>query len=619
LLVFVKCDKIKKSVKIIKKKKMSKIFTKHNFDLKKRFPFLDWIPELKNPKILKADIIAGITVAIILVPQSMAYAQLVGVPAYLWLYTAFLPVMIGALFSSSRQLSTWPVTIISLITATTLAPFFTNWNIWTPEYIMYAALLAIMIGIMQVIMWILKMWNIFNFLSHSVILGFLNAAAIIIWVTQLKYVLWIDLPSTEHFYQTIPVLFNAAIQSTHILTLIFGVTAFLVLVLFKIFKPKFPSYLLVSVVWILVAYFIWFENLWWKVVWEINAWFVSFYNPFTTEYFTWDIFQKLIPWAIVIWFLGFTEAISIAKAIWIETKKTVSTNQMLLSEWFANISAWFSKWFPVSGTFSRSAVNLRAGAQTPFASIVTGLIIWAVILFFTPYLYHLPIAILWAIIIYAVLSLVKIKPVIHSWKLNKTDTIVSIITFLATIYFAPHLEYWIFIWVFLSLIFHIQKSMKPRFSKLWLHPDWSYRSLVLHNLVDSEKVSIYKFYWKLYFVNIWYFEEVLMKDIEETEDLRVIILDFSMIPNLDSWALEVLKSMVSSLKSIWIDVHFAWLNSIVEKQFINSWITKVITEKNIHSKIYFAVKHLRESRKDLDLDVFWWEKDNKDIFIKKYK
>ena len=589
---------------------MNKIFNKYNFDFKKRFPFLDWIAELKNPKVLKADIIAWITVAIILVPQSMAYAQLVGVPAYLGLYTAFLPVMIGALFSSSRQLSTWPVTIISLITATTLAPFFTNGNLWTPEYIMYVALLAIMIGLMQVIMWVLKLWNIFNFLSHSVILWFLNAAAIIIWVTQIKYVLWINFNRTEHFYQSIPILFNTAINSTHIPTLIFGWTAFIVLLLAKIFKPKFPSYLLVSLVWILVSYFIWFEKMWWAVVWEINAGFVSFYNPFTTDYFTWEIFQKLIPWAIIVWFLGFTEAISIAKAIWIETKKTVSTNQMLLSEWLANISAWFSKWFPVSGTFSRSAVNLRAGAKTPFASIVTWLIIWAVILFFTKYLYHLPIAILWAIIIYAVLSLVKIKPVVHSWKLNKTDTIVSLITFVATLYFAPHLEYWIFIWVFLSLIFHIQKSMKPRFSKLWLHSDWSYRSLKIHNLEDSKDVSIYRFYWKLYFVNIWYFEEILMKDVENTPELKVIILDFWMIPNLDSWALEVLHSLVESLKETWIEVHFTTLNSVVEKQFFNSWIEKVITKNNIHSKIYFAIKYLKGQENNLDLDVFWNDKKN---------
>ena len=241
--------------------------------------------------------------------------------------------------------------------------------------------------------------------------------------------------------------------------------------------------------------------------------------------------------------------------------------------------------------------------------------IWIVILFLTPYLYHLPIAILWAIILYAVLSLVKIKPVIHSWKINKTDTIVSIITFIATIYFAPHLEYWIFIWVFLSLIFHIQKSMKPRFSKLWLHPDGSYRSLKIHNLKDSEKVSIYRFYGKLYFVNIWYFEEILMKDIEESKDLKVIILDFSMIPNLDSWALEVLKSLVESLKETWIEVVFTTLNSIVQKQFSEIWLTKILTEKNIFSKIYFAIKSLRETRKDLDLDVFWKDKNKEEIFV----
>ncbi|MDQ7008771.1 MAG: SulP family inorganic anion transporter [Candidatus Gracilibacteria bacterium] len=579
-------------------------------NLKQYLPFLEWIPELKNPKVLKADIIAGITVAIILVPQSMAYAQLVGVPAYLGLYTAFLPVMIGAIFSSSRQLSTGPVTIISLITATTLAPFFTNGNLGTPEYIMYVALLAIMIGIMQVIMGFLKLGNIFNFLSHSVILGFLNAAAIIIGFTQVKYILGVDLESTEHFYESIPILFNTAMASTHFPTLIFGGTAFLALVLFKIFKPKFPSYLIVTTIGIIISYFIGFEDKYLgAVVGEINAGFVSFYNPFSTDYFTWEVFQKLIPGALIIGFLGFTEAISIAKAIGIETKKTVSTNQMLLSEGFANISAGYSQGFPVSGTFSRSAVNLRAGAVTPFASIVTGLIIGAVILFFTKYLYHLPIALLGAIILYAVISLIKVKPIIHSWKLNKTDTIVSIITFFATIYFAPHLETGIFIGVFLSLIFHIQKSMKPRFAKLGLHSDGSYRSLKIHNLADSKKISIYRFYGKLYFVNIWYFEEVLMKNVEESKDLKVIILDFAMIPRLDSGALEVLHSLVESLKNAGIEVHFTTLNSVVEKQFKNAGIIKVITQKNIHSKIYFAIKKLKNKRKDLDLDMFWKDRD----------
>ena len=563
---------------------------------KSYLPFLEWIPELRNPNVLRADILAWITVAVVLIPQAMAYASLAWLPPYIGLYTAFLPVIIGGIFSSSRQLSTWPVTVISLMTATALAPF----ALWLEEYIMYAAILAIMMWVMQLTLWILKLWSIFNFLSHSVIVGFINAAAILIGFSQLKWIFWVNIESGLPLYETIPLLIQEIINSTNIYIFLFWISAILTLHILQKYFPKLPKFLILVLVSIIISYLIWFENLGWDVVGYIPEWLPSFYVPTISI----DILKQLLPAALIVWFLWFTEAISIAKSIGLETKKNVSTNQMLISEWLANLASGFSKWYPVSGTFARSAINLKAWAITPFASIVTWAIIWAVLLFFTEYLYHLPNAVLSAMIIMAVVSLIHINPIIKSWKIQKTDAIISVITFIVTLAFAPHLEVWIFTWVFLSLIFHLQKSMKPRFSVLWRAPDWLYRDAKVHSLPLSSNVSAFRFYWKLYFVNIWYFEGKLMKYIESHQSLKVIIIDFSMIPYIDSSAMEVLENLVISMKKHSLTIHFVWLRDRFITQIKNTWYIKEFGEKNIFPDVKSSIKYLRKNHSDLDLEVF---------------
>ncbi len=563
---------------------------------KSYLPFLEWMGELKNPKVLRADILAWITVAVVLIPQAMAYASLAWLPAYIGLYTAFLPVIIGGIFSSSRQLSTWPVTVISLMTATALAPF----ALWLEEYIMYAAILAIMMWVMQLTLWILKLGSIFNFLSHSVIVGFINAAAILIGFSQLKGIFGVEIESWLPIYETIPQLTQAIISSTNIYIFLFWISAILVLHILQKYFPKLPKFLILVLVSIIISYLIWFENLGWEVVGFIPEWLPSLYVPTISI----DILKQLLPAALIVWFLWFTEAISIAKSIGLETKKTVSTDQMLISEWLANLASGFSKWYPVSGTFARSAINLKAWAITPFASIVTGLIIWAVLLFFTEYLYHLPNAVLSAMIIMAVVSLIHIEPIIKSWKIQKTDAIISVTTFIVTLAFAPHLEIWIFTWVFLSLIFHLQKSMKPRFSILWRAPDWHFRDATVHNLALSKNVSAFRFYWKLYFVNIWYFEWKLMKYIENNKSLKVIIIDFSMIPYIDSSAMEVLENLVISMKKYSLTIHFVWLRDKFIKQIENTGYIAEFWENNIFPDVKSSIKYLRKNHSELDLEVF---------------
>ena len=561
--------------------------------LKKFFPFLEWIPELKDKQVLKADTIAWITVAIILIPQAIAYASLVWVPPHIWLYTAFLPVIIWGLFSSSRQLSTWPVTVISLMTAATLAPF----ALWMSDFIMYASILAIMIWLMQMTLWLFRLWSIFNFLSHSVIVWFINAAAIITWLSQLKKIFWVSVNGWTNFFQSTYELIWNVISDTHIYTFAFWGLWILSLVLLKKYLPKLPRFLLVVVISIIVSYFVWFEELGWNIVWAIPTGLPSLYIP----QFSIDILITLFPIAIVVWFLWFTEAISIAKAIWLETKKQVPSNQMLFSQWLANIVSWFSKWFPTSWTFSRSAVNLKTWAKTQFSSVVTWLIIWIALLFFTKYLYHLPEAILAGIIIVAVAWLVQIEPIIKAWKIQKHDAVISIITFVVTIIFSPNLEMWIFVWIFLSLVFHLYQSMKPRFSELSMSKDWAYRDAVLHSLETSKKVWIYKFYWKLFFVNIRYFEWKLMKYVDENPEMKVIVIDFDMIPYIDSSAMEVLENIIMSMEKFDIEVYFTGIHANLWKQFESTWYLTEFWKHNIFPKIPNLIWFLKDNRRDLDM------------------
>ena len=275
--------------------------------LRRFVPFLDWISELKNPEILKADIIAGTTVALVLIPQSMAYAQLAGLPPQMGLYAAFLVPIIAALFGSSRQLQNGPVAIISLMTAAALIPL----NLSAEQYIIFAAMLAILAGIIQLLLGLLRLGVLVDFLSHPVVIGFTNAAAVVISSLQLGKILGIDVESGAHLYETLWNLMLAIPEKTHFPTLLMGVFSLLLLVGFKKFTPKLPGILLTVAISIVGSWLIGFDDMGGKIVGHIESGLPAFSFPLIPfEY----IPSLLLP-ALMIALLSFVEAFSIAKAI----------------------------------------------------------------------------------------------------------------------------------------------------------------------------------------------------------------------------------------------------------------------------------------------------------------
>ncbi|MGB5680071.1 MAG: sulfate permease, partial [Gammaproteobacteria bacterium] len=513
-------------------------------------PFLSWIGKCKDSSVLTADIVAGITVALVLVPQSMAYAQLAGLPPYYGLYASFLPGIVAALFGSSRQLATGPVAVVSLMTAAALEPL-----ALTPDmYVAYAIALALMVGIFQLMLGVLRLGVLVDFLSHPVVIGFTNAAAIIIATSQLSKIFGVVVEKGEHHYDTIWRVVVAAATETHILTLGMGLLAIAIMALMKKFTPRLPNVLTAVVVTTVLSYVIGYEGQGGKVVATVPA---GVTMPGVPSGLSWDILVQLITTAVIISIIGFMEAISIAKAMAARTRQRLDPNQELIGQGFGNIVSGLFQGYAVSGSFSRSAVNINAGAITGFSAVVTGLAVGATLLFLTPLLYHLPQATLAAVIMMAVINLVKIEPIIYAWRVQPHDGIVAIVTFVLTLIVAPHLETGIVTGVLLSLGLFLFRTMRPRISVLSRDPDGTLRDAEVRKLATCDNISVIRFDGPLFFANTGYFNDTVLDRVAHKPELKFVIIDAEGINEIDATGEEMLHELDKRLKSVGIELLIA--------------------------------------------------------------
>jgi sulfate permease, SulP family len=572
--------------------------------LYRALPFLSWLKELKNPKVLKADIIAWVTVAFVVVPQSMAYAQLAGLPVQVWLYTAFLPVIIAGLFGSSRQMSTGPVTIVSLMTAATLWPL----AISSPEwYAAYASLLAFFIGLFYLLLWNLRLGTIVEFLSHPVILGFTNAVALITIIKQLPKIFGISLEKGMSYSETVQNLFITVFAGWYNnVTVLFWFGSIFGLIILKVLLPKLPRVLIVLVAAIILSYFFWQGDYGLKIVWEIPKGLPSFDVMFFNQELekglkNFEIMRSLFFSALIIGLLGFTESISVAKFVWATTRQRVAPNRELFGQWMANLASSFFGWYWVAWSFSKTAVNLKAWAVTWFASVVTGWVVWIVLLFFTWFLESLPMATLAAIIIVSVSSLIKFGPIIHAWKFQKQDGIVGLATFITTLFW-PNLEVWILTWVLLSLLFFIYRTMKLRVVEVAKYKDWVLRDVELFGLKSSKDISIIRIEWNLYFANSWATQSKILELISEKKKLKYVILDLAFLTDMDSSWLYSFENLIFSLDKIGVKVYIVGLKPHIIEKLDKVKFIKDFKKKNIFTKIKRALEKI-EKREDWKVDI----------------
>jgi len=583
----------------------------------KLFPFLLWIKDLSKPKTIKADIIAGVTVGFVIVPQSMAYAQLAGLGPQYGLYASFLPVLIGAIMGSSRQLSTGPVAVVSLLTAAALGEIVTD----PSSYAVYAALLALIVGLFQFSLGILRLGFVINFLSHPVVTGFTNAAAIIIGASQLpkvfgirvinsndtEWVSWCQplsfiermenvdsnglhtICNADQSYETIARLLEAALFYTHLPTLAMALMGVLGIVVLQRFFPRMPAILTVAVVSTAASFLIDYEAMGGAIVNSID---IDGLFSFKIPSFDFNAMGTLFIYAITISLIGFMEAISVAKSMAATTKQRLDVNQELIGQGLSNITSSFFQGYAVSGSFSRSAVNLTAGAVTGFSSVVTAIIVGLTILWLTPLLYHLPQATLAAIILMSVVNLVHFSPLRHAWKVEKHDGWVGLLTFIMTLIFAPHLENGIAFGIIMSLGLFLYRTMEPNFTELSVQKG----SIIASRFIDdtaevSNAVKIAKWSGSLYFANAAYFETKLLELISKNEELKYIIVDVASIVQVDASGEQVLRNLVESCSDSGVEILFARTDRL-EAELYRSGFKKRFGENRFFDLRADALKHV---------------------------
>lgn len=503
-------------------------------------PFTLWAHELKDKETLRLDILAGLTVALVLVPQSMAYAQLANLPPYYGLYASFLPVAIAALFGSSRQLATGPVAVVSLLTASALGPIAATGS---EAYFAYAVMLALMVGVIQLALGFLRLGVMVDFLSHPVVFGFTNAAAIIIATSQLGKILGVTADKSDHHYETVWNVILEASQHIHLMSLSIAILALALMLLTRYYLPKWPNVLVAVIVTTLISWYFDFKGSGGMIVGSIPEGLPEFALPDVQ----FSIIRELSGAAMAIALIGFMEAISIAKVMAGRTRQRLNADQELIGQGLANCTASMFQSYAVSGSFSRSAVNIDASARTGFSSIVTALLVGITLLFLTPLFFHLPQPTLAAVIILAVVNLIKLKPLKQMWLVQKQDAAVGFITFALTLLFAPHLENGIIIGVLLSLGFYVYRTMRPSLSLLARHPDGGLRDSYKNILKTCPKIEILQFGGPLFFANTGYFENKVLERVASQPGLKFIIVDAVSISQIDATGERMLHQLARSL------------------------------------------------------------------------
>ncbi|HHL18271.1 MAG TPA: sulfate permease [Thiothrix sp.] len=565
---------------------------------KNRFtPYKKWIGDLKDKEVIRADLLAGLTVALVLVPQSMAYADLAGLPAYVGLYASFIPVIIASLFGSSRQMATGPVAMVSLMTAAALAPL----GLDPATTMVYAAFLALSVGIFQIILGLLRLGVLVDFLSHPVILGFTNAGALIIGSSQVSKIFGLTVERAEHYYET---MWNMILEipNTHMLTLAMGVFSLFLLILIKRLNPKLPNVLITVVICTVISWLSGYGiDKGGVVIGEIPSGLPEFAIPSIKA----EHLSILLGSVFMIAIIGFVEAISVAKAIASQTRQRVSANQELVGQGLGNITAGVFQAYPVAGSFSRSAVNFTSGARTGLSAIVTGVIVAVTLLFLTPLLYHLPQATLAAVIIIAVAGLVKIEPIKHAWKVHRHDGIIAVVVFVVTLIVAPHLEKGVLIGVLLSLGLFLYRTMSPRLLELARHEDTTLRSAERFGLKVSPTVSIFRYDGDLYFANSGYLEGKILNFIAEKPELKLVVLDIEAVDQLDSTGEDMLKNLYDRLESVGIELYLARVKVHIEAAFKRSGLYQHIGEQRFFRQRTDAVKAAKEKMGDkIDISMY---------------
>ena len=550
-------------------------------NFKQYFPILEWLPNY-NSDFFKGDLIAGLTVGVMLIPQGMAYAMLAGMPPIYGLYASIIPLILYAIFGTSRQLAVGPVAMVALLIAAGVGELTTDTN----EFISLAILLALMVGVIQLLMGVFRLGFLVNFLSHPVIAGFTSAAALIIGFSQLKHLLGIQIPRSNHIHEIIGNAFSN-VDAINYQTLTIGLVAIGLILLVKKIKLPIPGPLLAVVFGILAVWGLGWYDEGVKIVGEVPKGLPAFGAPSLNL----ENVKALLPIALTISFIGFMESIAVAKAIQAKHKNyQIIPNQELIALGMANIGGSLFQAFPTTGGFSRTAVNDQTGAKSGMASIFSAILIALTLLFLTPLFYYLPNAILASVIMVAVFGLIDFKEAKHLWHTDRGDFLMMLATFLGTL--SLGIEEGILIGVVLSLGLIIFRTTQPHTAVLGKIPEKPHYKNIdrFDHLEVREDILIFRFDARLYFANVSFFKDKVESEIlEKGKALKLFIMDADSMNGMDSSGVHAIEEIIEFCHDRDIQFQFVGLKGPIRDILHRAGIVEGIGDDNFFFRIQHAV------------------------------
>ena len=554
--------------------------------LKSFFPILESL-STHTAADWRKDLIAGITVAVMLVPQGMAYAMLAGMPPIYGLYTGLIPLFLYAIMGTSRQMSIGPVAVSSLLV---LAGVSQLAEPFSSEYVVLVIMTGLLVGTAQLLMGFLRLGFLVNFISHPVIVGFTSAAAMIIAISQLKDFFGIKIPRFSHSYETAQYAFQHIAEANWVSVAICLGGIIIMLILRKISRA-IPGALLVVILSTIMVYVLGEDKLGVDLVKEVPKGLPAFQMPMMD----WKTIMILLPVVFTVTVIEIVESISIAKVI--QSKHgdyQIRPNQELVALGVSKIGGSFFQAIPSSGSFTRSAVNNEAGAQSGVASIVTGVIIALTLLFLTPLFYFLPKAILASIILLSVKSLFEWEEAVHLWNKHRQDFYMMLTTFFVTLGFG--IEQGVMAGVVLSILMVLYRSSKPHMVVLGKLPDSiNYRNVDRFDTVkQAEDILVVRFDDQLYFGNASYFQDTIQEFVvEKGEDLRLFVLDASSIHSIDSTGIHALEEVFKYLNARNVQLYVSGMIGPVRDKVIQCGLMKLMGGESHFLNVHQAVVYFQ--------------------------
>ena len=540
-----------------------------------------------NKSTLYSDLIAGLSIAVIVIPQGLAYAMIAGLPPIYGLYAALVPQFIHGIMGTSRHPAVGPVALDSLVVAIALGALSLS---GIGEVVAAAIFLATMVGILQITMGLLQMGVLANYLSRPVISGFTSAAAIIIGLNQVEHLLGLQIESSNQIQK---MLLSVAqnFNETHLITVVVGVSAMSLILVTKKYFSKFPSSLLVSVFGVLLIWSTRWDLHGVEIVGHINAGLPNF-DLLTVSP---ELVRDMLPFALTLAVIGYVEIISITKELEEQEEKYfLKPNKELMALGTANLVGSFFQSYPVSASFSRSAVKFQSGALTGMTAVFSASIVGLTLLFFTSLFFYLPIAVLAGIIMVAVIRLINIRYAIDLYKTRRDEFFLLLITCLLTLFVG--ISQGILIGTLLSLLLMVIRTSKPHYAILAKVSGTNYYKNISRFETDAnidDNILILRFDAQLFFGNRDYFRKIVFEEIEKKPNLKGFILVARGITYVDSSGLSTLSAMIKSFQQKGILFMVAGAIGPTRDLLQKSKLTDLIQEKNMFAKTADAVDYFK--------------------------